>query len=73
MEFNCELGSLPFEVKEVQHLVKEHLNHPKSEVRSEMQLYLVNLFHFKGLDFLNEIKPNIRMGSNSTTGSATVI
>jgi hypothetical protein len=27
-----ELESLPFEVKEVQHLVKEHLNHPKSEV-----------------------------------------
>jgi hypothetical protein len=48
-----------FEVKEVQHLVKEHLNHPKSEVRSEMQLYLVNLFHFKGLDFLNEIKTPI--------------
>jgi hypothetical protein len=48
-----------FEVKEVQHLVKEHINHPKSEVRSEMQLYLVNLFHFKGLDYLNEIKTPI--------------
>lgn len=48
-----------FEVKEVQHLVKEHVNHPKSEVRSEMQLYLVNLFHFKGLDFLNDIKTPI--------------
>jgi len=48
-----------FEVKEVQHLVKEHINHPKSEVRSEMQLYLVNLFHFKGLDFLNDIKTPI--------------
>jgi hypothetical protein len=48
-----------FEVAEVQHLVKEHINHPKSEVRSQMQLYLVNLFHFKGLDFLNEIKTPI--------------
>jgi hypothetical protein len=35
-----------FEVKEVQHLVKEHINHPKSEVRSEMQLYLATEFHF---------------------------
>jgi hypothetical protein len=44
-----------FHVKEVQDQVKIHINHPKKEVRSAMQLYLVNLFHFEGLDFLNEI------------------
>lgn len=44
-----------FHVKEVQGQVKVHINHPKTEVRSAMQLYLVNLFHFEGLDFLNNI------------------
>lgn len=44
-----------FHVKEVQDQVKIHINHPKTEVRSAMQLYLVNLFHFDGLDFLNNI------------------
>jgi type II secretory pathway pseudopilin PulG len=48
-----------FEVKEVEELVKQHINHPRIEVRSEIQLYLVNLFHFNGLDFLNEIKTPI--------------
>lgn len=48
-----------FEVKEVEDLVKKHINHPKSEVRSVIQLYLVSLFHFKGLDFLNDIKTPI--------------
>jgi hypothetical protein len=27
-----------------------------------MQLYLVNLFHFKGLDYLNEIKTQYQNG-----------
>jgi len=44
-----------FHVKEVQDQVKIHINHPKTEVRSAMQLYLVNLFHFEGLAFLNDI------------------
>lgn len=44
-----------FHVKEAQDQVKIHINHPKKEVRSAMQLYLVDLFHFEGLDFLNEI------------------
>ena len=44
-----------FQVKEVQDQVKIHINHPKMQVRSAMQLYLVNLFHFEGLDFLNHI------------------
>jgi hypothetical protein len=44
-----------FHVKEAQDQVKIHINHPKTEVRSAMQLYLVNLFHFEGLAFLNDI------------------
>jgi hypothetical protein len=44
-----------FHVKEVQDQVKIHINHPKVQVRSAMQLYLVNLFHFEGLNFLNHI------------------
>jgi hypothetical protein len=45
-----------FQVKEVQDEVIKHIQHPKSEVRKEAQLYLVNLFHFKGLDFLDSLE-----------------
>jgi hypothetical protein len=45
-----------FQVKKVHNEVINHINHPRSEVRKEVQLYLVNLFHFKGLDFLNLLK-----------------
>lgn len=42
-----------FEVKEVHDKVILQINHPKKEVRKEIQMYLVKLFHFDGLDFLN--------------------
>lgn len=42
-----------FEVKEVHNKVILQINHPKKEVRKEIQMYLVKLFHFEGLDFLN--------------------
>jgi predicted ATPase len=42
-----------FQVKEVHEEVIKHIHHSRGEVRREVQLYLVNLFHFKGLDFLN--------------------
>lgn len=42
-----------FNIKEVHDEVKILINHPKKEVRKEVELYMVNLFHFKGLDFLN--------------------
>lgn len=42
-----------FHIKEVHDEVITLINHPKNEVRKEMQLYLVNLFSFKGLDFLD--------------------
>jgi uncharacterized protein YihD (DUF1040 family) len=48
-----------FHIKEVHDEVAVLINHPKNEVRKEMQLYLVNLFSFKGLDFLNVLKTQL--------------
>lgn len=45
-----------FQVKEAHDQVANHINHPKREVRKEMQLYMVNLFYFEGLDFLNVLQ-----------------
>ena len=45
-----------FHVKDAYKEVEKHVNHPKREVRKEVQLYLVNLFRFKGLSFLNDLK-----------------
>jgi hypothetical protein len=45
-----------FHIKEVHDEVIVLINHPKIEVRKEMQLYLVNLFSFKGLDFLDVLQ-----------------
>lgn len=42
-----------FEIKEVHDEIMSLINHPKREVRKETQMYLVKLFHFEGLDFLN--------------------
>jgi HEAT repeat protein len=41
-------------VKEVHDEIITNLNHTRKEVRKESQLYLVNLFYFKGLDFLDD-------------------
>lgn len=48
-----------FHVKEAYDDVIAHINHPKREVRKEMQLYMVNLFDFKGLDFLDILKTQL--------------
>jgi hypothetical protein len=45
-----------FHIKKVHNVVMTNINHPKREVRKEMQLYLVNLFYFEGLDFLNVLE-----------------
>ena len=45
-----------FQVKEAHDEVIIYINHPKREVRKEMQLYMVNLFYFEGLDFLNVLE-----------------
>lgn len=45
-----------FEIKEAHHIILKFINHPRSEVQKETQLYLVNMFRFKGLSFLNDLK-----------------
>lgn len=42
-----------FEIKDALDGVMNHLDHPKKEVRKEIQMYLVKLFRFDGLEFLN--------------------
>jgi hypothetical protein len=42
-----------FEIREVHDEIIQHINHPKREVRLEIQRYLVQVFHFEGLEFLN--------------------
>ena len=42
-----------FGIKEVHDEVILLINHPRKEVRKEIQMYLVKLFNFEGLDFLN--------------------
>lgn len=48
-----------FEVTNVFNEIGKHENHEKTEVRNEVQLYFVSLFHFNGLDFLNNLKTPI--------------
>ncbi|WP_426095036.1 hypothetical protein [Flavobacterium sp. DSR2-3-3] len=48
-----------FHVKEAHDEVIVHINHPRKEVRKEMQLYMVNLFYFEGLDFLDILETQL--------------
>ncbi|TDE42747.1 hypothetical protein E0I26_12855 [Flavobacterium rhamnosiphilum] len=48
-----------FKVKGVHKVVMNNINHPKKEVRKEMQLYLIHLFSFKGLNFLNVLETSL--------------
>ena len=48
-----------FKVFSVSNEVMRHVNHKRVEVRREAQLYFVNLFEFKGLDFLNKINGSL--------------
>lgn len=45
-----------FKIKAVHTIIMNNINHPKREVRKEMQLYLVHLYDFKGLEFLNVLE-----------------
>lgn len=45
-----------FKIKAVHKIIMNNINHPKREVRKEMQLYLVHLYAFKGLEFLNVLE-----------------
>jgi hypothetical protein len=48
-----------FHVKEVHDEIVILVNHPKKEIRKEVQLYLVTLFHFEGLKFLNVLQTHL--------------
>lgn len=45
-----------FKIYETEAQIAGFINHPRAEVRKEAQVYLVHLFKFKGLSFLNELK-----------------
>lgn len=47
------------QVKEVYDEIITLVNHPKKEIRKEVQLYLVTLFHFEGLEFLNVLQTQL--------------
>ena len=48
-----------FKIKGVHKIIMNNINHPTKEVRKEMQLYLVHLYAFKGLDFLNVLETSL--------------
>ncbi|WP_372792663.1 hypothetical protein [Lutibacter sp.] len=48
-----------FEVKEAHNEIIKYVKHPNLEVRNEAQLYLVSLFQFKGLVFLDKLKTSL--------------
>ena len=45
-----------FKIEEAYVDVRPFINHPRREVRKETQLYLVNMFRFDGLSFLDTLK-----------------
>ncbi|TRX22117.1 HEAT repeat domain-containing protein [Flavobacterium franklandianum] len=45
-----------FKIKAVHKIIMNNINHPKREVRKEMQFYLVHLYAFEGLEFLNVLE-----------------
>ncbi|MDF1516909.1 MAG: hypothetical protein RQ864_07175 [Lutibacter sp.] len=46
-------------IKEVHDKIALLVNHPKKEIRKEVQLYLVTLFHFDGLQFLDVLQTQL--------------
>ncbi|WP_417784591.1 HEAT repeat domain-containing protein [Tenacibaculum sp.] len=48
-----------FKVLEAQNEVAKCINHSKMEVRRQAYLYFINLFGFKGLEFLGNLKSSI--------------
>lgn len=45
-----------FKIEEAHDEVIQYVNHPREEVCKETQLYLVNMFRFEGLSFLDNLK-----------------
>ena len=50
---------MQFHIQDAHSDIIEYANHYKSEVRKEVQFYLVSLFHFKGLDFLDNLEVSL--------------
>jgi hypothetical protein len=48
-----------FKIRGVHKIIMNNINHPKREVRKEMQLYMVHLYGFKGLEFLNVLETSL--------------
>ena len=48
-----------FHVKEVYTEIVIYVNNPNKEIRKEVQLYLVTLFHFEGLKFLDVLQTQL--------------
>jgi hypothetical protein len=48
-----------FKIEEAHDVVSRFISHPRMEVRKETQLYLISLFKFKGLSFLNNLKTTL--------------
>ncbi|WKD86192.1 hypothetical protein KCTC32516_01553 [Polaribacter huanghezhanensis] len=48
-----------FKIEEVADEVGELINHSKEEVRREAHLYFLNVFNFKGLEFLSKLKASL--------------
>lgn len=48
-----------FEIKEAHDDIIQLINHPKKEVRNEIQKYLVKLFRFEGLEFLDVLESEL--------------
>jgi hypothetical protein len=44
-----------FRIEEASHKIAKFIDHPKAEVQRETQLYMVHLFLFEGLSFLDEL------------------
>jgi hypothetical protein len=44
-----------FRIEEASHKIAKYINYPRPEVQREAQLYMVNLFLFEGLTFLDEL------------------
>ncbi len=48
-----------FRVKDAHDAIVKHVYHKRREVRKEVQLYLVHLFRFNGLKFLDDLKTQL--------------
>lgn len=48
-----------FHIKEAYDEIRKYINHSKKEVQYEVELYMVSLFRFEGLKFLNVLKTTL--------------